>query len=288
MNGLMRRGSWLPLMLLCSLLGCDAGRFGKDASPYSVENEPLPPLEVQGWINTDEPITREDLLGDVVVIDCFFTTCGPCRQKAPEIVRDYLRWRKEGVRYIGLTFEEANMLPEIEAFAEQYGTRWPIAYGAAPTLEELGVYAYPTLIIVGRDGTIRWDSHRRRGTFGRAIRDALAEEQPAEPIASQEAAQAGDAPQEESKGTGAPHDESQPSEPAEETTKGKPEASARSSSSFPLDTRCGLSSSSRNPPSRHPRQKRPSRSFAFPTVRFEAPTRLVISFPLNVGMPSVT
>jgi len=167
--------SWLCLVLM-TVVAC-APQEGGEAYSNAEPGRELPELEVRGWLNAEE-VTLADLRGEVVVVDCFFTTCGPCRAAAPELVRDYLKWREEGVRFIGLTWETEEQLPALRAFIEQFGTTWPIGYGATPFLKELEIYLYPTILVVGRDGRIRWDSHQRRGTFGRAIRDALAEPPP--------------------------------------------------------------------------------------------------------------
>lgn len=73
---------------------------------------------------------------------------------------------------MGLTPEGADALPESRAFVERLEIPWPNAYGAAETVEALGVRALPTVFVVGRDGKIVWNS-MLHGDVADAVRQAL-------------------------------------------------------------------------------------------------------------------
>ena len=137
----------------------------------------MPPLMVDGWIN-DGPITAAELKGHVYVVDCFASWCGPCALAAPALVQLYLKYRFNGVHFLGLTSEVEHELDDVIAFAKRNNTDWPIAYGAGGTMQVLGVIAIPHVFVVGKDGMIVWDSQQQGGSMERAIRDALKEPNP--------------------------------------------------------------------------------------------------------------
>lgn len=120
---------------------------------------PLPPLMAAGWLNSPGPPEVE---GKLVVIDAWFTRCGPCLQAMPEMARVYKKWaRDERVVFVGLTFEPEEMVPNIEKVIDRVdGFDWPVGYGASPTLDMLGVEMYPTLILFDQSGKSVWTGYR--------------------------------------------------------------------------------------------------------------------------------
>jgi len=115
-----------------------------------------PPIQAQGWLNGQAP-TLESLVGKVVVVDAWASWCRPCRQKAPELVELYEKYRDRGVLFIGLTDEDAGSLSEIEAFLKDTGITWSNGYGAVETLKGFELAAVPSLWVIGRDGQGVWN-----------------------------------------------------------------------------------------------------------------------------------
>jgi len=153
--------------------------FGWDAGD-TASLEPgvrMPPLMATSWINGHPPSDSE-MLGQVVVIDCFATWCGPCNADMPHVVETYDSYRDQGVVFVNLTPEDGRSYENLMAFKQTHGVSWPMGYGAGPTLEALGVNALPTKFVVGREGRIVWNSIKQSNvTLEQAIEHALKEEQ---------------------------------------------------------------------------------------------------------------
>jgi thiol-disulfide isomerase/thioredoxin len=133
----------------------------------------LPRLEVGGWINSDEPISTNDLRGQVVLVDFWMTTCGPCVRSMPHLVQLHEQFREQGLNVVGLT-PESNETGHVAEFVKQLpGVDWPIAYGAGFTFHLTGIEATPTYILYDRTGRSVWSSHSLNGAED-AIVTALA------------------------------------------------------------------------------------------------------------------
>ena len=169
--------SWSELVgivvLVCAVLLLLRSWETKDPSP-SLPGMRLPALMAEGWLNTDGPVTQDTLSGKVVLIDCWFTSCPPCRATMPELARLYKKYRSLGVEFIGLTYESGSQVPQVSDFVSSIqGFDWPVGYGATPTLHMLGVEIFPTIIVFGDDGLSRWSGISTVG-LAKALDEALA------------------------------------------------------------------------------------------------------------------
>lgn len=169
-------GSWLVMgiatVAIAAAILSIFLRSGEVGVPYGYDGESrigqtFPKLEVDGWINGPGPTSR-DLNGQLVVVDVWAFWCGPCRAIAPDLVKLHELYTPRGVKFVGLTSENAGVLPESQRFIRDEGITWPQGYGADGTLDPLQVDAIPEVWIIGRDGKIAWDMNEKL-----PIRDAL-------------------------------------------------------------------------------------------------------------------
>lgn len=162
----------LAIVLLAVVVGAALlERFTRPAGGGPVAPTPLPPLQVEGWLNTDSEggPSAETLLSRYVVVDCWATHCGPCRAAMPRLTQLYEKWRGRGVEVLGLTTERADRLDVIEGYIQSVpGLDWPVAYGAGLVHGQLGVSMIPTYILFGPDGMAIW-----RGYSLDALEDEL-------------------------------------------------------------------------------------------------------------------
>ena len=132
---------------------------------------PAPKIEAEGWVNGSAP-ADSDLAGRVLVIDVWAYWCGPCRAQVPTLLKTYQKYKDRGVVFVGLTYERADTLPQIEAFINETGMTWPTGYGAYKTLDALGVHQFPTLVVVGANQQVVWHDELG-GDLSTAIDQAL-------------------------------------------------------------------------------------------------------------------
>jgi cytochrome c biogenesis protein CcmG/thiol:disulfide interchange protein DsbE len=142
----------LALVIVLAVWTLQAPRL---AAPIE-RGTPMPPLEVQGWLNLADG-EAFDPAGHVVVVDLWATWCVPCQVEIPRLAEVAKRYRPMGVKFVGLTDETADELPLIKDFiANTPGFDWPVGYGARSFFNALAIEGIPTLMVFGADGRARW------------------------------------------------------------------------------------------------------------------------------------
>ena len=105
--------------------------------------------------------------GKVVMVDIFGTWCPNCADQAPLLVEWHRRYRDRGLEIVGVSFElsgdPAHDRRVVRRFQERFGIEFPLLLSDAEDASEVAVAlpdlsaikAYPTTILIGRDGTVR-------------------------------------------------------------------------------------------------------------------------------------
>ena len=163
-------GISLVVAVLLMIFSSGSGSTG-DLIPLGT---PLPDFMAEGWINSETVLSRESLAGKVVLVDSWATWCPPCRASMPKLAKINEKYQGLGVQFIGLTPEGESDRKAIEGFMGTVeGFNWPVAYGATPTLDMLGVNVLPTMVVFGKDGRAVWSSTSTQGLEA-ALDEALA------------------------------------------------------------------------------------------------------------------
>jgi thiol-disulfide isomerase/thioredoxin len=125
-------------------------------------------------VSQDDPRFR----GKVLVVDIFGTWCPNCHDAAPALVDLYRRYRGRGLEMVGLAYEvtgdSAQDARQVRLYRDKYGITFPLLLAgisetetvAASLPQLINFTAFPTTIVVGRDGRIR---RIRAGFLGPAV-----------------------------------------------------------------------------------------------------------------------
>ena len=95
--------------------------------------------------------------GQYVLIDFFFTTCGPCQQATPKVVESYytMGCNMHDVFYMEISPSDANAA--CQTWANTYGVEYPTigtSSNGSTICNQYQIEAYPTLILIAPDRSI--------------------------------------------------------------------------------------------------------------------------------------
>ena len=104
-----------------------------------------------------EYVALDDYKGKAVLLNVWATWCGPCRQELPELAALQEKFSDEAFTVLGVSIDAERDFPKVQAMARQYGLRYPIVFDpGGSAITTFDVVGYPTSIIVGKGGELRW------------------------------------------------------------------------------------------------------------------------------------
>lgn len=90
---------------------------------------------------------------DVTVVVLFATWCGPCEKEFPEMDAVYQKYQDK-MSMIGLDVDTMDSEESVKEYADSHGLSFPIAYYPDGKIEDIKAAAYPTTLIIDRNGKI--------------------------------------------------------------------------------------------------------------------------------------
>jgi thiol-disulfide isomerase/thioredoxin len=135
------------------LSACTRNALEPSGTHVRAVTEPLPVLageDLQG-----HPISSEDFLGDVLVVNAWASWCEPCAQEQPVLAAAAKRYADQGVRFLGINHQdqEATALDWVRSYHVPYPSLYdPSGKFAAP----LRYFGLPDTYVVDPHGTIRY------------------------------------------------------------------------------------------------------------------------------------
>jgi len=144
-----RARCWLPAALLAGILACGSG---PDPEEAGVQAGPAAPDFTLQDLDGRE-IRLAALRGKTVVLDFWATWCPPCEFQIPILNEVYDAYRARGVEILGISVDTEGA-DVVRSYVEKHGARYPILIGSESLARSFGAPGFPSLILVGPDGTI--------------------------------------------------------------------------------------------------------------------------------------
>lgn len=174
----------LALLSACSDVGGtgDLEYVGGDGKVVEVAiDDRSDPVEISGTTIQGDRLHLSDLRGKAVVLNVWWSGCGPCRTEMPMLVDAEKELGKEEVAFVGINIRD--LAPEnAAAFEQDRGVDYPSLYDpGSETLLALGDYAPPSMpatLVLDREGRVAALMNGpvpSRSTLVTVVEDVLAE-----------------------------------------------------------------------------------------------------------------
>jgi thiol-disulfide isomerase/thioredoxin len=135
------------------LAGCTRGGDGSTATPIRSVSDPLPTLS--GVDLDGAPISTNEFLGSVLVVNAWATWCTPCEREQPALVRIAERYAHRGVRFLGIDHMDQDA--KADDWVRTYDVPYPsITDPTGRFAGSLDYFGLPDTYVVDPSGVIRY------------------------------------------------------------------------------------------------------------------------------------
>jgi cytochrome c biogenesis protein CcmG/thiol:disulfide interchange protein DsbE len=145
----------LPLLLFFVLVGFLA--FGLTRNPAEIGSvlidKPFPEFELSDLYEPDQIVTKQDLAGDVVLVNVFGSWCVACVQEHPKLVE---LSKNDRIKIVGVDWRDTR--EKGMAWLNKYGNPYDkVIFDADSLLAiDLGITGAPESFLVDKKGNIRY------------------------------------------------------------------------------------------------------------------------------------
>jgi len=100
------------------------------------------------------PVALSGLAGNVVILDFWATWCGPCRLTMP-LLQEFHDARGDDMKYYAVNIWEDDTT-KVRPYLSKYGYTFNSLFGSSGTATDFGIKGIPTLLMIDKLGTIRF------------------------------------------------------------------------------------------------------------------------------------
>lgn len=148
-----------------------------NASPLMGEQAPELSMAIAAGAEPDSPakVILSEMSGQVVVLDFWASWCSACRRTTPILNELNEEFAEQGVAFYAVNVEPIDR-QSLQAAHAAFGTEFPSLHDRTGTVQrQYSIKVLPTVIVVGRDGLVRWASTGvpSKMRLGGAISEAL-------------------------------------------------------------------------------------------------------------------
>ncbi|MBS1914524.1 MAG: TlpA family protein disulfide reductase [Bacteroidetes bacterium] len=109
--------------------------------------------------------------GRIVLMDFWYSTCGPCLKAMPQVEQTHRRFQESGVVVLGINASEPGNDPA--GFQRRRGITYPTMLHGDSVAADYHVAGYPVFYIIGRDGTVLYAESGYRDDLAEHLADLL-------------------------------------------------------------------------------------------------------------------
>ncbi|MGW8437923.1 TlpA family protein disulfide reductase [Nocardiopsis sp. NPDC055879] len=130
---------------------------GDGSETVFAPDERMPAPEVSGETLDGDPVSLDDYLGDVLVLNIWASWCAPCRTEIPVLKEVYAEHQEEGLEFLGVDIKDDRTAAQ--AFVRNLEIPYPSIYdqpGEVPMAfrDTVPPRAIPSTIVIDHEGRI--------------------------------------------------------------------------------------------------------------------------------------
>lgn len=143
-----RKVLWVSLIILFSSVRAATAQWGIT----EIMGKPAPPFSLTDLSDAEE--TLSSYKEKVVLINFWATWCIPCRIEMPSLNRLYQKYEERGFVVLGISNDRSRKMAE--NFLSKTPVDFPVLLDSnLRVAREYRVFAYPTTLLVDREGILR-------------------------------------------------------------------------------------------------------------------------------------
>jgi cytochrome c biogenesis protein CcmG/thiol:disulfide interchange protein DsbE len=101
-----------------------------------------------------KPVSLDDYMGSVVLVNLWATWCPPCREEMPALQTFYEKYKSDGFVLVAINQEEPREL--VEPFVKEFGLTFPVWLDLNYVAEqEFKTNSLPSSFVIDRTGRVR-------------------------------------------------------------------------------------------------------------------------------------
>ena len=128
----------------------------KKAGDPGLVGRPAPGFSVPAAANARGALELEDLLGKVVLVEFWATTCEPCKESLPRLQALYARYRASGLKIVAISEDARDQKGKIPAFVVESGARFMFGWDEDRSAASAYRAETPSSFLVDRAGVVRF------------------------------------------------------------------------------------------------------------------------------------
>lgn len=120
---------------------------------------------------TNKTVSLNDYKGKLVLLEFWIFHCGYCQAAVPKLNALQTKYKDKNFRILSVNIADSEN--QINLFIEKFKPEFPILHQGESIAKQYGVYFYPTIVLIGKDGKVIYSGEFDEAKIESLIRQSL-------------------------------------------------------------------------------------------------------------------